>query len=427
MKIFSFIRQYSFAKYIMADILSAFRDLGCRVKWIDLEHVIREKKGQTQVEKEYLPEEIRSDVAAFDPDVVFTYGLEYLSMVFKDLDPAFNQNLYELIGRPAVHFFFDFGSPFDKTHPTEEDAAFLKVSQSPDFLFLCWDQDALARMKAFGLTKAFFFPMAVNPNAFFKIKELSGALQARRTNIVFAGGPTPERIAHLNAIADLGLSIYGYGEEEWKANPKLVHCWHAPILEREQLNEHYNAAKISVNITRPHGSSSLNMRVYEAMASGSLMLTDEKSDAGKLFEPGREIVVYNGLEDLRQKAVYYLDHERERREIAEAGRMRVLEEHTYSIRAQQFMPTIIQFLKENDLFRKIFEQNGQDPKRTFSLLLQKPIADVIQLNMDHYSFVLGCYASKLGEPELAKAYVRTSLEINPAHHEAKQFQQCLRQ
>ena len=413
MRAFAFIRQPSFAKYIMADIATAFRGLGWDVLWLDLEQRVRESAACGPEGVRGLIRSIQQEVASFDPALVLAYGLEYLCEGGQVFGPGFDRPLSRLLQKPAVHFFFDFGSPFDREVSEEADEAFLGPIQGPDHLFFCWDREALSRMKAFGLHKSFFFPMAVNPAAFFRVDPSSPELEPYRSNLVFAGGPTPERVAHLERVADLGLSVYGYGESEWKANPLLAPCWNAPVADRETLNLCYNAARISVNITRPHGFTSLNMRVYEAMAAGSLMLTDEKSDARELFVPDREIVTYRNLDELREKALWLLAHDREREQIAEAGRRRVLEEHTYDARARQAAPVIEQFYREHLLFEKLGLTAAADPPHALDLLRQDAVADAVRLNPDLYALRLAELSRRLKDLSMARRYARAALGINP--------------
>ena len=72
-------------------------------------------------------------------------------------------------------------------------------------------------------------------------------------------------------------------------------------------------ARISLNrhIAEAEGHAN-NMRLYEATGVGSLLLTDEGSNLAELFEPGREVVTYAGVDDLVEKARHYLAHEDER-------------------------------------------------------------------------------------------------------------------
>jgi len=86
----------------------------------------------------------------------------------------------------------------------------------------------------------------------------------------------------------------------------------------------------------------LNMRVFEALATGSLLLTDRLSpEAGleELFIDREHLVLY-GEDDLEALAAYYLEHEAERERIAEQGHREVLARHTYGHRADQFLAQI---------------------------------------------------------------------------------------
>jgi spore maturation protein CgeB len=85
----------------------------------------------------------------------------------------------------------------------------------------------------------------------------------------------------------------------------------------------------------------LNMRVFEAMASGSLLLTDPVPESGldELFEAGRHFVYYED-ENLVQTVRYYLDRPEERERIAREGQRHVLAHHTYLHRARALIATV---------------------------------------------------------------------------------------
>lgn len=78
-----------------------------------------------------------------------------------------------------------------------------------------------------------------------------------------------------------------------------------------------------------------NMRMFEATGVGSCLLTDEGPNVRDLFEPGREIVTYSGVEDCIEKARYLMDHDAERKAIADAGHQRTLRDHTTDRRCEE--------------------------------------------------------------------------------------------
>jgi spore maturation protein CgeB len=75
------------------------------------------------------------------------------------------------------------------------------------------------------------------------------------------------------------------------------------------------------------------MRLYEATGAGALLVTEAAGNLPDLFEPGREVVTYDGADQLVERIQHYLRHDDERRAIAAAGQRRTLTEHTYPRRA----------------------------------------------------------------------------------------------
>ncbi len=78
----------------------------------------------------------------------------------------------------------------------------------------------------------------------------------------------------------------------------------------------------------------VNMRVFEALASGALLITDEAEGLEDLFEDRKHLVIYHDDAELPGLIAYYLEHPEERERIAAAGRELVLREHTYTHRIQ---------------------------------------------------------------------------------------------
>jgi hypothetical protein len=103
----------------------------------------------------------------------------------------------------------------------------------------------------------------------------------------------------------------------------------------------YSQSKIVFNKSL---GNDINMRVFEALSSGSLLLTNRLINNGldDLFQDKEELVLYdeNNLEEL---ASYYLNHEEERKRIATSGFNKVRSRHTYDHRVE----SIIRFMQEH--------------------------------------------------------------------------------
>jgi len=73
-------------------------------------------------------------------------------------------------------------------------------------------------------------------------------------------------------------------------------------------------------------------RNFEVPAMGGLLLTGDADNLGDYYVDGKEIVIFHSVDELIEKAKYYLAHPQEREAIALAGYQRTLSEHTYEKR-----------------------------------------------------------------------------------------------
>ena len=119
-------------------------------------------------------------------------------------------------------------------------------------------------------------------------------------------------------------------------NPKLVPCLKPPVYGLDMFQV-LRQSKITFNKhidASPRSAS--NMRMYEATGIGTCLVTDHKSNIRDLFEPDKEVVTYQGVEDCVEKIDWLLRHPKERDAIAKAGQQRTMRDHTLEQRAAQF-------------------------------------------------------------------------------------------
>lgn len=105
----------------------------------------------------------------------------------------------------------------------------------------------------------------------------------------------------------------------------------------EEAAEIFSQSKIVLNISI---KDDVNMRVFESLATGSLLLTNELPTLPYLFKDGVHLVTYKTLDEAVEKAKYYIEHEVEREAIAEAGYREVMLRHTYEHRLKTVMEIV---------------------------------------------------------------------------------------
>lgn len=173
-----------------------------------------------------------------------------------------------------------------------------------------------------------------------------------RHDIVFVGqlgGPHHRRG---NAVVEsaahhIPIDVWGPGVEEWPPDSPWRARHYGPAWGIE-MYAILRGARIAINrhIDSSEGYAN-NMRLFEATGMGTLLLTDQLEGLGDLFVPGREVITYTDVEDLVEKARWYLAQEDERSAVAATGQARTLREHTYGARVRELVVILDRYLGES--------------------------------------------------------------------------------
>jgi GT2 family glycosyltransferase/tetratricopeptide (TPR) repeat protein/2-polyprenyl-3-methyl-5-hydroxy-6-metoxy-1,4-benzoquinol methylase len=81
------------------------------------------------------------------------------------------------------------------------------------------------------------------------------------------------------------------------------------------------------------------MRVFEALAAGPLLATNDLADNGQaeLFRDGEHLATYRDAEEMLDKVAFYLARPAARSKVEDAGMREVVEKHTYRHRMEQIL------------------------------------------------------------------------------------------
>jgi GT2 family glycosyltransferase/Flp pilus assembly protein TadD/glycosyltransferase involved in cell wall biosynthesis/2-polyprenyl-3-methyl-5-hydroxy-6-metoxy-1,4-benzoquinol methylase len=140
--------------------------------------------------------------------------------------------------------------------------------------------------------------------------------------------PTAEKIYDISFAGALAHPIHRARSRWLSRVSRLAECYHIAFFDWTLGPEQYARIMQQSRIIFNHTyRGELNIRCFEAMASGALLFLEEGNlDAVGHFEDGVHYVSYNET-NYREKLDYYLSHEAERQRLAESG-WRQVQHHT---------------------------------------------------------------------------------------------------
>jgi spore maturation protein CgeB len=159
----------------------------------------------------------------------------------------------------------------------------------------------------------------------------------------YAVDPTIYKPYNVNIIYDIvfvGNLIPGLHDQRIKLLNRIKKNFNVAIFQNVWLNEAakiYSASKLIFNRSI---NGDLNMRVFEAMSCGGLLITDVANGILDIFENKKHMVLYNDS-DLEEIIGYYLVNEDERVKIAKAGMDEVQQKHTYDVRLKEMLKHVL--------------------------------------------------------------------------------------
>jgi spore maturation protein CgeB len=229
-------------------------------------------------------------------------------------------------GCPTVNWFAD-------DHWRFED---FTRHMAPAFdLAVTTDPDSLPKYRQLADTRVHLSQWACNRYAYGRVTtEL-------KHDVTFVGQPHGDRRQTVAKLADAGLPVecWGFG-------------WPSGALEHAAMVDVFASSRVNLNLSNSSEVPGLKARLrrllhfhpppprppqikgrnFEVPGCGGFLLTERVPHLERYFELDREVAVFGGEDDLVDKVRYWLEHDGERRQVAEAGYRRVMAEHTYDHR-----------------------------------------------------------------------------------------------
>jgi hypothetical protein len=113
------------------------------------------------------------------------------------------------------------------------------------------------------------------------------------------------------------------------------------LYSPEEMADVYRSSKIVVNVSRDDWPQDANMRCFEAMAAGALLITRVPTELTTLgFEEGVHFAGWRDPGEVPQIVARWLADDGRRQEVAWRSRALVLRAHTYDARAAAILATV---------------------------------------------------------------------------------------
>ena len=195
--------------------------------------------------------------------------------------------------------------------------------------------------RLYGITNVSFLPPGFDPLVHRQLTKPPGRDAGEAPEASFLGVWTPHKEACLARLAEsLGpgqLAVWG-GAWDRVRSAALRRCLRGGPVYGDFYALAVGASRINLGLLSERcGTASsgdrITSRTFHIPASGGFLLHERTAELADYFEEGREVACFDSPGELVEKVRYYLDHEPERRRIAEAGHRRCVRENRWSQRA----------------------------------------------------------------------------------------------
>lgn len=205
--------------------------------------------------------------------------------------------------------------------------------------YFVWTKSLIPALKSSGALRVEQLPFGYDSGVHYPVKPTQEEARRFGSDLAFVGNWDSQRELWLGYLEDFDLKLWGeyYWGKRCK-NKRLRAKWSGSGAYAEMMSKILNASKITLNVLRKQNKGNFNMRTFEIPACGGFTLAESSDEAKEFFREEKEAVYFSEPDELREKVKYYLAHDEQRAEIAEAGLRRCIEAgYSYVNRARQVL------------------------------------------------------------------------------------------
>ncbi len=220
------------------------------------------------------------------------------------------------------------------------------VAAGYDHFFAIQDGAFLDDVARAGAGRAAYLPCGADPTEHRPVVLPAAERAELAAPVAFVGAGYRNRRIAFRSLLDLGLKIWG---TEWGGAGQVEAALqrNGARISTEDCVRIFAATRVNLNLhsstyvdgVEPRGDF-VNPRTFEIAAAGAFQLVDERALLPPLLEPGVDVATFTDTAELRDRVRHFLAHPDERAAFADAGRRRVLAEHTYRHRMERLLETV---------------------------------------------------------------------------------------
>ena len=291
-------------------------------------------KGPTQAKQRHVAESLKQLCAKNQFDVVFVMAENFLH--YCTINEIRKSN-----PKPPLFVYHSHDNNYSDGICKPKD--FFETLASYDFAFTTKSQN-VSRYQKDGQKRAHFIPSAFEPSVHRPIQPAESRFKEGHFEIGFVGTYDQSRIQPLAVLGWEHLHVWGSNWEKYPhfiQNRKRITPNPIYYLEFADVISH---TQVSLGLLREEAEDRHTQRTFEIPACGSLQLCPRNDEILRFFREDQEIVCYETLDEMKDKAEFYLKHPKQRDAIAKAGLAKCLNGgHSYQDRVSTMFRIIEAF------------------------------------------------------------------------------------
>lgn len=266
--------------------------------------------------------ELLNEIRAYKPDVVIVYNSEYL----------IPETCAEIKNTAKLIFFMGDSPFFTPLNPY-----YLPCLNYAD-LILCPDTFWISQLHMLGIRQTAYFIPGIDTSSYYITEDPAEDELTESNDLIYSGSCYNNSWGYKKALLMsrfTGMNFTLYGNKSWKRwfdfFPELSsHFVESGYISTERLNRMFNRAKIMPVDGNPAILHGFHLRLFEALGSGVLPLTEYRLDIESIVfeECAVKPPLIRDYTDARRLAEYYLGDEPERMGTIAALRSFVLQKYS---------------------------------------------------------------------------------------------------